>query len=155
MDALFAWALGLVLGKIWLLLELQGKINARGHHDSTSCSSATKPVNRLLQFLKHLTVWGSAAQWRTHSVPLKTEFLLDSFKDRFFFFFSDCKWPQRQQPTLFKHKQAKMRQETHYQSSHSHAWACLSHHRFQSQGLLERPLNTTLLLCLCIREIYF
>jgi hypothetical protein len=62
MDALFAWVLGLVLGKIWLLLELQGKINARGHHDSMFCSSATKPVNRLTPVLKHLTVWCSAAE---------------------------------------------------------------------------------------------
>lgn len=154
MDALFAWALGLVLGKIWLLLELQGKINARGHHDSTFCSSATKPVNRLLQFLKHLTVWGSAAQRRTHSVPPKTEFLLDSFKDRFYFSLT-ANDPRDSSPPFSNTNRQNWDTETRYQSSHSHAWACLSHHRFQSQGLLERPLSTTLLLCLCIREIYF
>lgn len=56
MEALFAWALWLVLGKIWLLLELQAKINARGPDDSMFSSLAVKPTNRSTQLQKHLTV---------------------------------------------------------------------------------------------------
>lgn len=39
-----------------LLLELQAKINARGHDNSMFSSSAIKPMNRLTKVLKHLTV---------------------------------------------------------------------------------------------------
>lgn len=56
MEALFAWALWLVLGKIWRLVELQAKTNARGHDDSMFSSLAIKPMNRLTQLQKHLTV---------------------------------------------------------------------------------------------------
>lgn len=45
-----------MFGKIRLLLELQAKINARGHDNSMFSSSAMKPMNRLTQVLKHLTV---------------------------------------------------------------------------------------------------
>lgn len=62
MEALFAWALWLVLGKIWWLLELQAKTNARGHDDSMFSSLAIKPMNRLTQLQKHLTVWCSDAE---------------------------------------------------------------------------------------------
>lgn len=62
MEALFAWALWLVLGKIRWLLELQAKTNARGRDDSMFSSLAIKPMNRLTQLQKHLTVWCSDAE---------------------------------------------------------------------------------------------
>lgn len=60
----------LAFGKIRPLLQLQAKTNARGRDNSMFSSSAIKPMNRLTQVLKHLTLKAQTqAEWPAGVLP--------------------------------------------------------------------------------------